>query len=83
MFGPVINKKTKKPFKKINTELMRIQADTSKFVAERLGKKKYSLKSPFTDDEGNQLGIIVLPIRRKQNGDILETPTETGDSPQQ
>ena len=46
MFGPVINKDTGLPFKRINTGILKIKQGTSEFVAERLDRKKFGKESP-------------------------------------
>lgn len=40
-FGPILNKKTKKPIMVESTGLHKVQLDASKFIAERLGKIHY------------------------------------------
>lgn len=44
LFGPVIDKKTRKAVIKQNDKLLKIKTDTSTFVAETLGKNRYSRK---------------------------------------
>jgi hypothetical protein len=56
--GPIIDKDTKKPVKKINTELIKAKIDVSKFVAERLGKKDYAQRSELTGEEGKPIPIL-------------------------
>jgi len=60
MIGPLIDKKTKKPILKENTNLLKIQADISKFVAERLGKKHYSIRTELTGEEGGELPFKII-----------------------
>lgn len=57
-FGPIINKKTKKPYTRRNVKILAIKHDASKFVAERLGKRKYSSRSELTGPEGKPLVIL-------------------------
>jgi hypothetical protein len=40
-FGPLINKKTKKPFKRISTSILKIKADATEFALESLDKKNF------------------------------------------
>lgn len=39
---------------------MKIKQDTAKFVAERLGKKKYSVKSQFENDDGQPITVRIV-----------------------
>lgn len=43
-FGPIFDKKTKKPVMKINPGLVKIKQDTTKFVAETIGRNIYAKK---------------------------------------
>lgn len=54
-FGPVVNKKTKQVYTKVNTNILRTKADISKFVAETIGKKSYSKRHEHTGDEGGEI----------------------------
>lgn len=54
-FGPVIDKKTKKPIMVHNASLLKLKRETSEFVASRLSKKKYGDKG----DGGVQLHVHV------------------------
>lgn len=49
MFGPIVDPKTKQVITKENANLLRVKADVSKFVAERLNKKKYGANQPQTN----------------------------------
>lgn len=40
-FGPIINKETKKPYKRLSTSILKIKTDTSEFVVERLDRKRF------------------------------------------
>ena len=51
-FGPIINKKTKKPIMVESTGLHKVQLDASKFVAERLGKVIYGKEGDDDDNKG-------------------------------
>ena len=59
MFGPVMDKKTGKIYTKDNVGKMKIKADVTKFVAERLGRSKF----------GNDRGKTVVPIQINFNND--------------
>lgn len=71
-FGPIFEKKTtgkgkkkrvtKKPVLVVNTKLLTIKTDTSKFIAERLGRKKYGQKG----------ANVVVPIQVNINEDRQE-----------
>lgn len=41
MWGPIVDKKTKKPVMVHNANLLKIKNDASQFVAERIGRKRY------------------------------------------
>lgn len=56
MFGPIIDKKTKKPFTKVDPDLRRIRQSAAGFVASRLGKNKgYSARTEVTGKDGEKL----------------------------
>lgn len=56
MFGPIINKETKKPFRKVDPDLRRIRQSAAGFVASRLGKNKgYSARTEVTGKDGEKL----------------------------
>lgn len=40
-FGPIIDKATNQPFKKISPTLLKIKLDTSEFIAEKLDRKNF------------------------------------------
>jgi hypothetical protein len=54
----------------------KVVADVAKFTTSRLGKKKWSEKSPFVDDEGKS---VFNPISRKAVNDYLNE-SETRDT---
>lgn len=61
-FGPIFEKAKKKgapraPVMVHNSRLLKIKADTSEFVAERLGKKKYGQKA---SEGGNIFNVVVF-----------------------
>lgn len=56
-FGPVIDKKTKQPVIKENSHLLKIKADISKFVTERLNKKKWAQRTELTGREGQPIVV--------------------------
>ena len=61
----------KKPVMALNTGVMKINFDTSKFIAERVGKLKYG---PHAGDGGNTFNFIMFnnEQRRKIAQQILE-----------
>lgn len=65
MVGPVIDPKTKKTLKKINPNLLKVKQDTSKFIAERLGKHKYSLKHEISGNLTYQPVVELPPIKNE------------------
>lgn len=58
MFGPIIDKKTKKPVTRINDKLLKIKNDTSMFISETLGKKTYSKKTEIEDVSKQKMIIL-------------------------
>lgn len=66
MFGPLVDKKTKKPVMRTNDKLVKIKLDTSVFVAETLGKKEYSKKIQLEDTTPKKL-VILKDGNRKDN----------------
>lgn len=58
MFGPVFDKKTKKPLIKENDKLLKIKSDISVFVTETIGKSDYSKKQPLEDIEDTVMVIL-------------------------
>lgn len=81
-FGPIVDKKTKKPVLTISAALLKIKQDSAKFVAETQGKSSgYSKKTELglpEDEDGNVQGVVILPIKNATSS--LETTGETGDS---
>jgi hypothetical protein len=61
-FGPIIDPITKKRIKEDNVGKMRIKYDSTKFVAERLGKKKW----------GQEGAKTIVPIQFNINSDKEE-----------
>lgn len=56
MFGPIVDKETKKVMMKEDHNLLRIRQDSAKFVSERLGKKVgYSTRTELTGEDGKDL----------------------------
>lgn len=56
MFGPIIDRKTKKPLFKHDDKLLTIKQRSATFIAERLGKKKgYSTRTELTGADGKDL----------------------------
>lgn len=58
MFGPLVDKKTKKAVMKQNDKLMKIKSDVSLFVTETLGRKHYTKKVEM-DDVTNKKIILL------------------------
>lgn len=58
MFGPIFDKKTKKPILRQNDKLLRIKNDTNIFVSETLGKKYYTKKVETEDVTKKRLIIL-------------------------
>lgn len=58
MFGPVVDKKTKKPLIKENDKLLKIKSDMSVFVSETVGKLDYS-KKQLLDDVDDTVMIVL------------------------
>lgn len=54
-FGPIIDKKTKKPYMKVSTSILKLKQDTSHFIAETVGKKYYSKRTELTGADGEKL----------------------------
>lgn len=71
-FGPIINKKTKKPFKALSAKVLIARGDASKFVAETIGKEVYSKKG----DGGNTQVNVFVGVR-KMNDEQLQTIVAT------
>ena len=59
IFGPIFDKKTKKPVLKQNDKLLKIKFDASTFIAETLGRKKYTKKLEL-DDVSKAKKLIIL-----------------------
>lgn len=55
MFGMVVDKKTNKPYYRRNTKVMALKQDTSKFIAETVGKKHYSKRTELTGPDAAPL----------------------------
>lgn len=64
---------------KVDNQLLKIQNDTAKFVAERLNKQKYSTRSELTGKEGQTLQIII-PASVAETFNLNESNTETRDN---
>lgn len=71
MIGPLVDKETGQPIKKVNPNLLRIKQDTSKFVAERLNKDKYSSQQEIKHSGGVLVGLIKR-IREANEADERE-----------
>lgn len=56
MFGPVVDRKTKKALTKIDPDLRRIRQSSATFIAARLGKKHdWATRTEFTGADGKDL----------------------------
>lgn len=56
MFGPIIDKETKKPLTKVDPDLRRIRQSSATFLASRLGKNDgYSTRQELTGADGTEL----------------------------
>lgn len=64
MFGPIFDKKTKKPVMKVNDKLLKIKNDTSTYITDTLGSEKYTKKIK-TEEVGKQKFII---LKETNNG---------------
>ncbi len=66
MFGPLIDKETKKPIMKEDANLLKIRQDSAKFVADRLGKKHgYTTRQEVTGADGKDLPTPIYGGRAK------------------
>lgn len=61
-------------YTKTDTGLVKIKQDTAKFVAERLGKQKYSTRNELTGKDGKELPTPILYV---QPHDIDKKDTST------
>jgi len=57
MWGPIFDKKTKKPIMRRNVHIMKLKVDTAKFVASTVGKKHYSSRIEMTGADGKDLNL--------------------------
>lgn len=55
MFGPIKDPETKERVKEVNTGILKVKADMSKFVLETLDKDNYSKRSELTGKDGENL----------------------------
>lgn len=61
MFGPVIDPKTKEPFKRVDTGILKIKQDSAKFITSTLGKNEgYSTRTEHTGADGEDLTITIV-----------------------
>ena len=56
-FGPILDKKTKKPVMRRNVRVMELKHDASKFVAERIGKEHYGKAGDVYDQRSLIINI--------------------------
>lgn len=73
-FGPIYEGKgeKKKPFMVHATGLLKVKADVTKFVAERIGRKKYGAES---ENPGNKILIINISGQSTQRYGIDQSPS--------
>lgn len=77
-FGPIIDKKTKKPFRKVSGTILKIKTDASQFIAETVGKKNgYSKRLEHTGADGEKLTIQISKEIADKN-DINDSSSRTG-----
>lgn len=57
-FGPIFDKKTKKPVMKRNVEIMKLKHDASKFVAKTVGKEHYS-ENPNVLNDNRSINLTI------------------------
>lgn len=63
---------------KVNTQLLKIQSDVAKFIAETVGKATYSKRQEFTGKDGEKLVVeISREIAEKHN---VPASSTSGDS---
>ena len=65
---------------RVDNQLLKTQTDTAKFFAERLNKKKYSIRKELTGEDGESInfGVIILPSKNEyttEQQDTLESTT--------
>lgn len=73
-FGPIIDKKTKKPVMRLSSELLKIKKDTSEFVAETLGKRHYSKRQENTGPDGGPMEMKWVDDNDANNHHPVQTP---------
>lgn len=60
-FGPIVDKETKEPVMKIDHNLLRIQNDTAKFVAETQGKTEgYTKRTELAGKDGQPISFEIV-----------------------
>lgn len=66
MFGPILDKETKKPLKKIDADLRKIRQNAATFVTSRLGKNDgYSTRQELTGADGTALPTPIYSGKAK------------------
>ena len=68
MFGPVIDKNTGKPFKKVSTDLLKVKSKVSMFVSETLGSEAYSKKVKNENTDVTLEDLIDEAKKERENG---------------
>lgn len=72
MFGPIFDKKTKKPVMKVNDKLLAIKERMSEFIGETIGRKRYTKKLEL-DDVSKPKKLIILKGNGTRRDDISGT----------
>ncbi len=72
-FGPIIDKKTKKPIMRRSNVMIGLKNDLSKFIAETAGKKYYSRRQELGGPNGEKL-IIQVSREIAEKNDIDSSP---------
>lgn len=59
MFGPVLDQ-NKNPVMKVDKGILAIKHDSAKFVAETIGKRRFSKKSPLESSDGQPITVKII-----------------------
>jgi len=65
-FGPIIDKKTKKPYIKISTSILKIKKDTAEYLTETLASDTYNKKTKVEHDISDPLTQLFRKISDKK-----------------
>lgn len=74
-FGRIYDKETKEPVMELNTGILKVKADVSKFVAERIGRKKYGADVPIA--QVAQATVINLIVPNGQGNTDNKLPAQS------